>query len=190
MTQPAPPEGWSRVDTSSAYRASSAARASRIPRRAIPGVRKRATMTAPTQDATDGTTPGTGCAPDQPVELYDTTLRDGLGMEGLSLSLEDKLLILQKLDELGVHYIEGGYPGSNPKDAEFFERARQIELKHARLVAFGSTRRAGGDAKSDPAIQAVLKAGTPVVTLVGKSSSEQVREVLQTTEEENLAMIR
>ncbi|MPZ98529.1 MAG: citramalate synthase [Dehalococcoidia bacterium] len=135
-------------------------------------------------------TPGTGWAPDQPVELYDTTLRDGLGMEGLSLSLEDKLLILQKLDDLGVHYIEGGYPGSNPKDAEFFERARQLPLKHARLVAFGSTRRAGGDAKSDPAIQAVLKAGTPVVTLVGKSSSEQVREVLQTTEEENLAMIR
>ena len=78
------------------------------------------------------------------VLLYDTTLRDGLGMEGLSLSLEEKLTIVQKLDDLGVHYIEGGYPGSNPKDAEFFQRARAIELKHARLVAFGSTRRAGG----------------------------------------------
>jgi 2-isopropylmalate synthase len=127
--------------------------------------------------------------PSRPVLLYDTTLRDGLGMEGLSLSLEDKLLIASKLDELGVHYIEGGYPGSNPKDAEFFERARHLDLKHAKLVAFGSTRRAGGDVTSDAAIQAVLAAGTPVVTLVGKSSGRQVREVLETTEEENLAMI-
>ncbi|MEX1022568.1 MAG: citramalate synthase, partial [Dehalococcoidia bacterium] len=124
------------------------------------------------------------------LTLYDTTLRDGLGMEGLSLSLEDKLLIIQKLDELGVHYIEGGYPGSNPKDAEFFERAKGIRLQHAKLVAFGSTRRAGGDAATDPAIRSVLEAETPAVTLVGKSSSRQVREVLQTSEEENLAMIR
>ncbi len=122
--------------------------------------------------------------------LYDTTLRDGLGMEGLSLSLEDKLLIVQKLDELGVHYIEGGYPGSNPKDAEFFQRAKELTLRHAKLVAFGSTRRAGGDTATDPAIRAVLVADTPAVTLVGKSSSRQAREVLQTTEEENLLMIR
>jgi 2-isopropylmalate synthase len=121
--------------------------------------------------------------------LYDTTLRDGLGMEGLSLSLEDKLIIAHKLDELGVHYIEGGYPGSNPKDAEFFQRARELDLRHAKLVAFGSTRRAGGDTATDPAIRAVLGAETPVVTLVGKSSARQVREVLETTEEENLAMI-
>lgn len=124
------------------------------------------------------------------LRLYDTTLRDGLGMEGLSLSLEDKLLIVQKLDELGVHYIEGGYPGSNPKDAEFFQRAKEVPLQHAKLVAFGSTRRAGGDAATDPAIRAVLEADTPAVTLVGKSSSRQAREVLQTTEEENLLMIR
>jgi 2-isopropylmalate synthase len=124
------------------------------------------------------------------IHLYDTTLRDGLGMEGLSLSLEDKLLIAKKLDELGVHYIEGGYPGSNPKDAEFFQRAQELELQHAKLVAFGATRRAGGEAATDPAIRAVLEAETPVVTLVGKSSAMQVREVLQTTEEENLAMIR
>lgn len=124
------------------------------------------------------------------LRLYDTTLRDGLGMEGLSLSLEDKLLIVQKLDELGVHYIEGGYPGSNPKDAEFFQRAKSLRLQHAKLVAFGSTRRAGGDTKTDPAIRAVLEAETPAVTLVGKSSSRQAREVLQTTEEENLLMIR
>jgi 2-isopropylmalate synthase len=129
-------------------------------------------------------------APAGAITLYDTTLRDGLGMEGLSLSLEDKLLIVQKLDELGVHYIEGGYPGSNPKDAEFFQRAKSLELQHAKLVAFGSTRRAGGDVRTDPAIRAVLEAETPAVTLVGKASSRQAREVLQTTEEENLAMIR
>jgi len=124
------------------------------------------------------------------LTLYDTTLRDGLGMEGLSLSLEDKLLIVQKLDELGVHYIEGGYPGSNPKDAEFFQRAKSITLRNAKLVAFGSTRRAGGDAATDPAISSVLEAETAAITLVGKSSSRQAREVLQTTEEENLLMIR
>lgn len=143
---------------------------------------------------TDSTQPHANLdAPDVRAEdliLYDTTLRDGLGMEGLSLSLEDKLLIVQKLDELGVDYIEGGYPGSNPKDAEFFQRVRTLTLQHAKLVAFGSTRRAGGDVATDPAIRVVLEAETPAVTLVGKSSSRQVVEVLQTTEEENLAMIR
>ena len=124
-----------------------------------------------------------------PVLLYDTTLRDGLGMEGLALSLEEKLTLVGKLDELGVHYIEGGYPGSNPKDAEFFERARGLRLRHARLVAFGSTRRAGGDVATDAGLAAVLQADTPVVTLVGKSSAAQVRDVLETSEEENLAMI-
>ena len=123
------------------------------------------------------------------VRLYDTTLRDGLGMEGLALSVEDKLAIAHKLDEIGVDYVEGGYPGSNPKDAEFFARMRDTPLRHARLVAFGSTRRVGGDAATDRALQAVLAAETPVVTLVGKSSAEQVRTVLETTEEENLAMI-
>ncbi len=123
------------------------------------------------------------------LRLYDTTLRDGLGMEGLSLSLQDKLILLEKIDALGVHYIEGGYPGSNPKDAEFFERARNVELKHAQLVAFGSTRRAGGDAATDGALRAVLDAQTEVITLVGKSSQRQVIDVLQTTEEENLSMI-
>lgn len=125
----------------------------------------------------------------QAIRLYDTTLRDGLGMEGLSLSLNDKLILLEKIDALGVHYIEGGYPGSNPKDAEFFERAHDIELKNAQLVAFGSTRRAGGDAASDEALRAVLDAETEVITLVGKSSQRQVTNVLQTTEEENLSMI-
>ena len=123
------------------------------------------------------------------IQLYDTTLRDGLGMEGLTLSLEDKLALVQKLDELGVHYIEGGYPGSNPKDAEFFERASKLQLRNAKLVAFGSTRRVGGDAATDPALLSVLNARTPAITLVGKSSAAQVRDVLETTEEENLAMI-
>ncbi|MEE8336837.1 MAG: citramalate synthase [Dehalococcoidia bacterium] len=125
----------------------------------------------------------------QNIVLYDTTLRDGLGMEGLTLSLEDKLVIAQKLAELGVHYIEGGYPGSNPKDAEFFERARSLDLRDARLVAFGSTRRAGGETATDAALLSVLGAETPAITLVGKSSASQVRNVLETTEEENLAMI-
>ncbi len=125
----------------------------------------------------------------QGVRLYDTTLRDGLGMEGLSLSVEDKIAIARRLDEIGVDYVEGGYPGSNPKDAEFFARMRETPLQNAKLVAFGSTRRAGGDAASDAALLAVLESETPAVTLVGKSSAAQVREVLETTEEENLAMI-
>ena len=123
------------------------------------------------------------------VELYDTTLRDGAQMEGLSLSVEDKLKIARKLDELGVHYIEGGWPGSNPKDAEFFVRAQSLNLQNARLAAFGSTRRAGGDAATDPNLRALLDARTPVVTLVGKTNDMHVREVLETSLEENLAMI-
>ncbi len=123
------------------------------------------------------------------VELYDTTLRDGTQMEGISLSAEDKLKIARKLNELGVHYIEGGWPGSNPKDAEFFVRARSLKLSHAKLAAFGSTRRAGGKADKDPNIRALIDARTPVVTLVGKASDMQVRQILETTREENLKMI-
>jgi len=123
------------------------------------------------------------------VELYDTTLRDGTQMEGISLSVEDKLKIARKLDELGVHYIEGGWPGSNPKDAEFFVRAQSLVLQHARLAAFGSTRRAGGRAEGDPNLRALIDARTPVVTIVGKASDFQVRDILETTLEENLAMI-
>jgi 2-isopropylmalate synthase len=123
------------------------------------------------------------------VELYDTTLRDGAQMEGMSLSVEDKLKVARKLDELGVHYIEGGWPGSNPKDAEFFVRAQSLNLQQARLVAFGATRRAGGDAGSDANLRALLDARTPVVTLVGKTHDLHVRQVLETTPEENLAMI-
>ena len=104
------------------------------------------------------------------VELYDTTLRDGTQMEGISLSVEDKLKIAQKLDELGIHYIEGGWPGSNPKDAEFFVRAQSLQLANAKIAAFGSTRRAGGRAEDDPNLRALLDARTPAVTLVGKAN--------------------
>jgi 2-isopropylmalate synthase len=123
------------------------------------------------------------------VELYDTTLRDGAGMEGISLSVSDKLKIARKVDELGVHYIEGGFPGSNPKDIEFFERAKSLPLQHAKLVAFGSTRRAGSNVEDDAGVRALLDAGTQVVTIVGKAHDVHVREVLETTTEENLAMI-
>ncbi|MBI2866492.1 MAG: citramalate synthase [Chloroflexi bacterium] len=123
------------------------------------------------------------------VELYDTTLRDGAQMEGLSFSVEDKLKIVRKLDELGVHYIEGGWPGSNPKDVEFFAQAKGLRLGHARLVAFGSTRRSNSRAEADPNLQALVDAGTEVVTIVAKASRPQVTQVLGTTLEENLAMI-
>ena len=123
------------------------------------------------------------------ISVYDTTLRDGTQREGISLSVEDKLKIARALDELGIHYIEGGWPGSNPKDAEFFRRARNLELKNARLAAFGSTRRAGVRCEDDPNILALAEAGTGVVTLVGKSSVLHVERVLETTREENLRMI-
>jgi 2-isopropylmalate synthase len=128
-------------------------------------------------------------SPESPIELYDTTLRDGTQMEGISLSVEDKLKIARKLDEVGVHYIEGGWPGSNPKDAEFFARAGELRLRNAKIAAFGSTRRAGGKADSDPNLRALVDAKTPVVTIVGKASDQQVLHILETTLEENLAML-
>ena len=123
------------------------------------------------------------------VELYDTTLRDGAQSEGISFSVVDKLHIAQKLDELGIHYIEGGWPGSNPKDAEFYNRAREIKLKNAQIVAFGSTRRAGIKAEDDNNLVMLVKAGVKYATLVAKSSDLHVERVLRTTREENLAMI-
>ncbi|MBM3941141.1 MAG: citramalate synthase [SAR202 cluster bacterium] len=124
------------------------------------------------------------------VKLYDTTLRDGTQMEGLSLSVEDKLRVAERLDRLGIHFIEGGWPGANPKDDEFFRRAKSLRLSEARIVAFGSTRRARGSAESDPQIKALFDSGAPIVTLVGKASEMQVRRVLETSLEENLSMIR
>ena len=124
-----------------------------------------------------------------PIQLYDTTLRDGTQREGLSLSVEDKVRIARALDRLGVHYIEGGWPGSNPKDAEFFRRMRVAPPDRARIAAFGSTRRAGARCEEDPSILALAEADTPVVTLVGKTSTLHVDRVLETTREENLRMI-
>ncbi|HET8655292.1 MAG TPA: citramalate synthase [Longimicrobiaceae bacterium] len=126
---------------------------------------------------------------DRSVRLYDTTLRDGTQREGLSVSVDDKLRLARELDGLGVHYVEGGWPGSNPKDAEFFERARSLDLAHAKLAAFGSTRRAGSRCEDDANVQALVAARTPVVTLVGKASALHVERVLETTREENLRMI-
>ena len=126
----------------------------------------------------------------QHVEILDTTLRDGAQREGISFSVVDKLRIAQKLDELGVSYVEGGWPGSNPKDAEFFARARELPWAHAKLAAFGSTRRPGSDVTDDPNLKAMIDSGAPVAVIVGKADIRQVYDVLRTTPEENLAMIR
>jgi 2-isopropylmalate synthase len=123
------------------------------------------------------------------VELYDTTLRDGTQRAGMSLSVGDKLRVAERLDRLGVRYIEGGWPGSNPKDAEFFERAKALRWEHARLTAFGATRRVDLSAEADPNLKALLDAGTSVCTIVGKSWGLHVTEVLRTTPEVNLAII-
>ncbi len=123
------------------------------------------------------------------VEIFDTTLRDGAQTEGISYSVDDKLRIARKLDELGVMFVEGGWPGSNPKDAVFFERARVEPWKHAKLVAFGATRRASLKPAEDASVRALVEAGTEVCAIFGKSSVLQVKEVLRTTLEENLKMI-
>jgi 2-isopropylmalate synthase len=124
------------------------------------------------------------------VFTFDTTLRDGTQGEAVSFSAEDKLLVLLKLDELGIDYIEGGWPGSNPKDKEFFARARDAELKHARLTAFGATRMARHTVESDPSVQALVEAGTPVVAIFGKSWDLHVHRALNISENENLQLIR
>jgi 2-isopropylmalate synthase len=123
--------------------------------------------------------------------VYDTTLRDGAQQEGLNLSVADKLNIARQLDELGVGYIEGGWPGANPKDTEFFRRASQeLDLRHAKLAAFGATRKAGVRAADDPQVAALRDSGAGVVTLVAKSHDRHVELALRTTLEENLEMVR
>jgi 2-isopropylmalate synthase len=124
------------------------------------------------------------------IQIYDTTLRDGSQGEGVNFSLQDKLAITRRLDELGVDYIEGGYPLSNPKDVEFFQEARKLKLKHAKVCAFGMTRRKNCDPAQDVCLKALIDAQTPVVTIVGKTWDMHVTEVLGTTLDENLAMIR
>ncbi len=123
------------------------------------------------------------------VYMYDTTLRDGTQTEGISLSVEDKVRIAVRLDEFGVDYIEGGWPGSNPKDEEFFKRAAKLKWKHACIVAFGSTRRAHTPAEKDANLVALVESKTKAVAIFGKSSVFHAKEILKTTPEENLHMI-
>src|ERR1700750_3326120 len=119
------------------------------------------------------------------VEIYDTTLRDGSQGEGINFSAADKLRIAEKLDAFGVHYIEGGWPGSNPKDVEFFDEAKRRTFRHAKLAAFGAPRRKDVTPENDEQVRLLIDAETPVVTIVGKTSLLHVREVLQTTPDEN-----
>ena len=135
--------------------------------------------------------PDASLPPDDSFHVYDTTLRDGAQREGISYSVGDKLAVARLLDELGVGFIEGGWPGALPKDTEFFERARTgLPLQHATLAAFGATRRAGGAAESDPLVRALVDSGASVVCLVAKSHTRHVTEALRTTLEENLEMVR
>jgi len=123
------------------------------------------------------------------VKIYDTTLRDGSQAEGISYSVMDKIRIAEELDKFGIHYIEGGWPGSNPKDREFFEKINKIRLKNSKIAAFSMTRRPGIKASRDPNIAALLKSGAEVITIVGKTWDFHVTDVLKTTLRENLAMI-
>ncbi|MFQ5580025.1 MAG: citramalate synthase, partial [Nitrospiria bacterium] len=123
------------------------------------------------------------------VEIYDTTLRDGAQSEDASFSVEDKLRIAQKLDELGIHYIEGGWPGANPKDILFFKEMKKVRLKSARLVAFGATRRPRNKVQEDPNIKSLLNAGTEYITLFGKSWDFHVTEALGISLKKNLEII-
>jgi 2-isopropylmalate synthase len=123
------------------------------------------------------------------IKIYDTTLRDGTQGEGISFSMEDKVRLATRLDAIGIHYIEGGWPGSNPKDLRFFARMQDVTFKHAKLAAFSMTRRAGASTASDANMQALLAAGAPVATIVGKSWDFHVTQALGTTLEENLAMV-
>src|ERR1051325_1694652 len=123
------------------------------------------------------------------IQLYDTTLRDGSQGEGVSFTVQDKLRVARRLDELGIHYIEGGWPGATPKDISFFEAARDLKLSRAKLCAFGSTRRRGMTAAKDPLIVQLAESGAPVVTIFGKSWLLHVRQVLGADPDENLEMI-
>lgn len=123
------------------------------------------------------------------VRIYDTTLRDGCQGEGISFSVKEKIAITQKLDELGIHFIEGGIPGSNPKDIEYFKAVRKLKLRNAKVCAFGSTRRGSETAKTDPGLKLLLSSGTDVVTIFGKSWVLHVRDVLKVTLKKNLDMV-
>ena len=123
------------------------------------------------------------------LEIYDTTLRDGAQAEDVSFSAEDKVRVAQKLDELGVHYIEGGWPGANPKDFEFFRMIKTIPLKHAAVIAFGSTRKASNSVRKDPNVQSLLGAETKTITLFGKTWSLHVTDAIGISLARNLELI-
>ena len=125
----------------------------------------------------------------QHIFTYDCTLRDGEQCEGISLSLDDKLRIVERLDAFGIDFIEGGFPASNPKDIEFFRRVREMPLAHARIAAFGSTCKKGTPADQDQGLADLIECGAPVATIVGKTWDAQVTRALQTTLKENLRMI-
>ncbi|NQT23037.1 MAG: citramalate synthase, partial [Candidatus Omnitrophica bacterium] len=125
----------------------------------------------------------------QKVELYDTTLRDGAQAEGISFSVTDKVRIAEKLDEVGIHYIEGGWPGANPKDITFFKKLSKLKLRNSKIVAFGSTRYPNTTVSKDRVMKGLLDSDTEVITLFGKCWDLHVRDVLKTTPEENLRMI-
>ena len=127
--------------------------------------------------------------PSKKIQIYDTTLRDGSQGEGISFSVQDKLMIARRLDEAGFDYIEGGWPGANPKDVAFFNEAKKLKLRHAKLVAFGSTRKAGHNASEDEVLKGLLAAETDVITIFGKSWDMHVREVFKVELDENLCMI-
>src|ERR1700756_4159608 len=120
------------------------------------------------------------------IKIYDVTLRDGTQGENIAFSIQDKLRIAYKLDELGIHYIEGGWPGSNERDEGFFKEVKKLKLNKSRIAAFGSTRRADKRCDIDENIQSLLRAETPVVTIVGKSWDFHVKEALKISLEENL----
>src|SRR6202011_5657270 len=123
------------------------------------------------------------------IFTFDTTLRDGTQGEAVSFSADDKILVCHKLDELGIDYIEGGWPGSNPKDREFFNRAKELNLRHAKLTAFGSTRFAKNTVDQDPNVRALLEAGTEAIAIFGKSWELHTRSALGVSEDENLRLI-
>ncbi len=123
------------------------------------------------------------------LQIYDTTLRDGAQSEGISFSLQDKLLLTERLDSLGFDYVEGGYPGSNEKDFEYFQRVAEMDLKHATVTAFGMTRRRDTTVEADAGLKALLESGAKAITIVGKSSAFQVTDIIRASLEENLAMI-
>ena len=125
----------------------------------------------------------------EPIYIYDTTLRDGTQGENITFSADEKVKIALRLDDIGIHYIEGGWPGSNPKDMQFFDLAKRVSFKNARLVAFGSTRKPETTPEQDPNLQALLASGTPTVAIFGKSWDMHVEEIMANSLEENLAMI-